>query len=120
MEEQRSVSVDGYGRQAHAENPFLPPLEIQAADIVVAGQRVGHEVTVSYSPRSVLFPRVNDQSVSELVGHVGERVVATTFPQIDGNVGDKRILFDRKDRLKRTSIKLENSYIFLFKVTIIS
>lgn len=92
MEEQRSVSVDGYGRQAHAENPLLPPLEIQAADIVVAGQRVGHEVTVGYSPRSVLLPRVNDQSVSELVGHVGECVVATTFPQIDGNVGDKRIL----------------------------
>lgn len=95
MEEQRSVSVDGDGRQAHTENPFLPPLEIQAADIVVAGQRVGHEVTVAYSPRSVLLPRVNDQSVSEFVGHIGERIVATTFPQIDGNVGDERILFDK-------------------------
>lgn len=95
MEEQRSVSVDGDGRQAHPENPFLSPLEIQAADIVVAGQRVGHEITVHYSPRSVLLPRVNDQSVSELVGHVGERVVATTFSQIDGNIGDEGILFDR-------------------------
>lgn len=117
MEEQRSVSVDGDGRQAHPENPFLPPLEIEAADIVVAGQRVGHEITVHYSPRFVLLPRVYDQSVSELVGHVGERVVATTFSQIDGNIGDEGILFDQIE-LKR---KIEGEFIsFLFKVTIIS
>lgn len=92
MKEQGPVTVRRYRRQAHAEDPFLPPLEIQAADVVIGGQRVRHEVAVRYTPGRVPLPRVHDQAVAELVGHVGECVVAAATAQINGDVGDKGVL----------------------------
>lgn len=95
MKEESSVAVGHYRRQTHAKDPFLAPLKVQASNVVVTRQGVRHEVTVRQSPGYILPPRVDDQAVTELVGHVGERVVAATLAQIDRDVGDEGVLVRR-------------------------
>jgi len=92
MKEESSVAVRRYRRQAHPENAFFAPLEVQASDVVVARQRIRHKIAMRHSPRRILLPRVNDQAVAEFVGHVSERVIAAAFSQINRDVGDEGIL----------------------------
>lgn len=92
MKEERSIAIFRERWQTHSENALLTPLEIQATDIVIARQRIRHEVAVGYSPGRVLLPWINDQTVTQFVGHVSERVVATTFSQIDRDVGNEGVL----------------------------
>lgn len=92
MEEKCSVPVESNGRQTHSENAFLAPLEIDSSNVVVASQRIWHSITVAYSPRFVQCPRVDDQTVSKLVGHVCERVIASTFSNIYSYVCNEGVL----------------------------
>jgi len=92
MKKEGSVAIRRYRRQAHSENAFLAPLEVQTSDVVVARQRIRHKIAMRQSPGRILLPRVNDQAVTEFVGHVSERVVAATFSQINRDVGDESIL----------------------------
>jgi len=92
MKKEGSVAIRQYRRQAHPENAFFAPLEVQAPDIVVARQRIRHKIAVRQSPGRILLPRVNDQAVAEFVGHVSERVVAAALSQINRDVGDEGIL----------------------------
>lgn len=92
MEEQGPKTVQGYWRQAHAEDALLAPLKVQATDVVVARERIGHHVAVVEAPGAVQLPGVDDQAVAELVRHVGERVVAAVFAQVHRDVRDEGVL----------------------------
>lgn len=92
MKEERPIAVLQYWRQAHSENTFGSPLKVQAPYVVIARQRIRHEVAVRYSPGRILLPWVHDQTVAEFVGHVREGVVAAAFSQIYRDVGDKSVL----------------------------
>lgn len=108
MEEESSIAICRQWWQTHPEDALLTPLEIQAADIVIARQGIRHEVAVRYSPGRVPLPGIHDQAVAQFVGHVSEGVVATTFTKIDRNIGDKSILCElNKIWSKKTQYSIE-------------
>lgn len=102
MKEESSIAIWLYRWQTHPKNTLLTPLEVQASDIVITSQRIRHEITMRYSPGYILLPRIHDQTVAELVGHVSEGIVAIVFSQINRDIGDEGILGEtnkRKDHL---------------------
>lgn len=109
VEVKGSIAVHRYWRQTHPKNALFSPLEIQASDVVIAHQGIRHEVTVCDTPGRILLPRVHDQAVAELVGHVREGVVATAAAQIDGDVGNKGVLRKEKSKNRDTdSVRMCN------------
>lgn len=106
MKEESPVTICSYRWQTHSKNAFFSPLEVQASNIIIARQRIRHKITVRYSPRCILLPRIHDQTVAEFVRHVSEGIIATAFSQINRNIGDKSILdVIKKERLNRLKIK---------------
>lgn len=89
-EVQRAEAVRLDGRQCHAEDTLLAPLEVQAGHVEVTAQRIREEEAVRKTPRLVLFQRVHDQTVAELVREVGKGVVAR-LANVDHRVGDERV-----------------------------
>lgn len=69
-------------------------MEVQTADVVVTGQRIRHEIAMHDSPRSILLPRIHDETVTKFVGQVGEGVLAAALSQIDGDVRNESVLFE--------------------------
>lgn len=113
VEEQSSESVESYRRQTHAEYSLLAPLEVQAADVVIPSERVRHEIAVIEPPRLVQLPGVDDETVAEFVGHVGEGIVAAAFAEIDGDIRDEGILERIKGDVKRTFLRSPSSYSYI-------
>lgn len=107
MEEESPITIWFYRCQTHSKNTFLSPLKIQASDIVIARQRIRHEVAVRYSPGCILLPGIHDQTVAEFVGHVSEGIVATVFSQINRDIGDKGILDIIKEKKRKSSNRLK-------------
>lgn len=103
VKEEGSKAILRYRRQTHPEDALISPLKVQASDVVIARQGVRHEVTVRDTPGRILLPRVHDQAVAELVGHVSEGVVATVFAQVDRDVGDKGVLCRQISRNRDTN-----------------
>lgn len=110
MKEESPIAICLYRRQTHPKNTFLTPLKVQASDIVIARQRIRHEVAVRYSPGCILLPRIHDQTVAEFVGHVSEGIVATVSSQINRDVGDKGILdvINEKKRISKSIIEIRD------------
>jgi len=92
VEVQRPVPVLLDRGQRHAEYA-VGPLEVLAAHVEVAGQRVEVEVVVLDAPRRVGREAVHDQSVTAQVGHVRERVVARLLGRVRDDVGEERVGF---------------------------
>lgn len=89
-EVQRAVSVVANGREGESEDTLFTPLEVQTGHVEVAAKGIGEEETVLEAPRFVLHPRVDDESVTQLVGHVGEGVI-TAGTNVNGDVGDESV-----------------------------
>lgn len=61
------------------------------SDVIVSGQGIGHQKAVRVSPRRVQLPAVGYQTVAQLVGRVQERVLASLWSDVNGDVGNKRV-----------------------------
>jgi len=92
VEVQRPEPVLLHRRQGHAEHA-VGPLEVVAAHVEVAAERIEMEVMVFHPPRGVGRETVHDQPVTAQVGDVRERVVAGVSGRVRDDVGEERVGF---------------------------
>lgn len=57
--------------------------------VALTQERVREEEAMTRPPGSVLFPRITQETISQLIWGVQESVLAR-FTHIDGNIGDER------------------------------
>lgn len=95
------MEVDGPGAvlsggcQSETEQS-VGPLEVDAADVVVAGQRVHVEVVVLGAEGLVALEVVDDEGVATQVRHVRERFVALVTVHVHDDVREERVLLDER------------------------
>lgn len=95
MEVDGPGAVLGGGCQSEAEQS-VGPLEVDAADVVVAGQWVHVEVVVLGAEGLVALEVVDDEGVAAQVRHVRERFVALVTVHVHDDVREERVLLDER------------------------
>lgn len=88
VQSSETVSLDL--RQSNSEDALFTPLEVQTGDVKVTTEWIGEEEAVGESPRSVLFPRVRNESIAEFVREISVSVF-TVLSDINGDFSDERV-----------------------------
>lgn len=88
VQSSETVSLDL--RQGHSEDALFAPLEVQTGDVEVTTEWIGEEEAVGESPRSVLLPRVRNESIAEFVREIRVNVFAV-LPDVNRDVSDESV-----------------------------
>lgn len=88
VQSSETVSLDL--RQSNAEYALFAPLEVQTGDIEVTTEWIGEEEAVGESPRSVLLPRVRNESITEFVREIRVSIFAV-LSNVNGDISDERV-----------------------------